>query len=38
VLADLRARGGWSGKDLPDDSLDTVKMFYDDGGKAGFTL
>jgi transaldolase len=26
------------GKDLGDYSLDTVKMFYDDGRKAGFTL
>jgi transaldolase len=26
------------GKDLADYSLDTVKMFYDDGRKAGFTL
>jgi transaldolase len=26
------------GKDLADYSLDTVKMFFDDGGRAGFTL
>ena len=26
------------GKDLHDFSLDTVKMFYEDGRKAGFTL
>ena len=26
------------GKDLGDYSLETVKMFFDDGGKAGFTL
>jgi transaldolase len=26
------------GKDLADYSLDTVKMFFDDGRKAGFTL
>jgi transaldolase len=26
------------GKDLADYSLDTVKMFFDDGKKAGFTL
>jgi len=25
-------------KDLADYSLDTVKMFYEDGRKAGFTL
>ena len=35
---DILAKLPTLGKDLTDFSLDTVKMFYDDGLKAGFTL
>ena len=35
---DILAKLPTLGKDLTDFSLDTVKMFYDDGVKAGFTL
>lgn len=35
---DILAKLPTLGKDLTDFSLDTVKMFYDDGRKAGFTL
>jgi len=32
------ARAAGIGKDLAELSLDTVKMFYDDAKKAGFSL
>jgi transaldolase len=35
---DLIKKIAFRGKDLSDFSLDTVKMFYDDAQKAGFTL
>jgi transaldolase len=38
VTNDLLKKLPLIGKDLADYSLDTVKMFYDDGRKAGFTL
>jgi transaldolase len=38
VTNDILKKLALIGKDLADYSLDTVKMFYDDGRKAGFTL
>jgi transaldolase len=38
VTNDILKKLTLAGKDLGDYSLDTVKMFYDDGRKAGFTL
>jgi transaldolase len=38
VTNDILKKLALVGKDLGDYSLDTVKMFYDDGRKAGFTL
>jgi len=38
VTNDILKKLSLVGKDLGDYSLDTVKMFYDDGRKAGFTL
>lgn len=38
VTNDILKKLALVGKDLADYSLDTVKMFYDDGRKAGFTL
>lgn len=38
VTNDILKKLALVGKDLSDYSLDTVKMFYDDGRKAGFTL
>jgi transaldolase len=38
VTNDILKKLSLIGKDLADYSLDTVKMFYDDGRKAGFTL
>ena len=38
VTNDILKKLSLVGKDLADYSLDTVKMFYEDGRKAGFTL
>jgi transaldolase len=38
VTNDILKKLSLVGKDLSDYSLDTVKMFYDDGAKAGFKL
>ena len=38
VTNDILKKLSLVGKDLADYSLDTVKMFFDDGRKAGFTL
>jgi transaldolase len=38
VTNDILKKLSLVGKELADYSLDTVKMFYDDGRKAGFTL
>ena len=38
VTNDILKKLALVGKDLGDYSLDTVKMFYEDGRKAGFTL
>ena len=38
VTPDLLKKMSMFGKDLGELSLDTVKMFYDDGLKAGFSL
>jgi transaldolase len=38
VTNDILKKLSLVGKDLADYSLDTVKMFYEDGHKAGFTL
>jgi transaldolase len=38
VTNDILKKLALVGKDLADYSLDTVKMFFDDGRKAGFTL
>jgi transaldolase len=38
VTNDILKKLSLVGKDLGDYSLETVKMFFDDGGKAGFTL
>lgn len=38
VTNDILKKLALVGRDLDDYSLDTVKMFYDDGRKAGFTL
>jgi transaldolase len=38
VTNDILKKLSLIGKDLADYSLDTVKMFFDDGRKAGFTL
>ena len=38
VTNDILKKLSLVGRDLGDYSLDTVKMFYDDGRKAGFTL
>ncbi|HXH37741.1 MAG TPA: transaldolase [Thermoanaerobaculia bacterium] len=38
VTNDILKKLSLVGKDLGDYSLDTVRMFYDDGRKAGFTL
>jgi len=38
VTNDILKKLSLIGKDLSDYSLDTVKMFFDDGRKAGFTL
>jgi transaldolase len=38
VTPDILKKMSMFGKDLRELSLDTVKMFYDDGSKAGFTL
>ena len=38
VTSDILAKLGILGRDLPDYSLDTVKMFYSDAASAGFTL
>src|SRR5258706_3414184 len=38
VTNDILKKLSLVGKDLDEYSLDTVKMFYDDGKKAGFTL
>jgi len=38
VTNDILKKLALIGKDLADYSLDTVKMFFDDGRKAGFTL
>jgi transaldolase len=38
VTNDILKKLSLVGKDLSDYSLDTVKMFFDDGKKAGFTL
>lgn len=38
VTPDLLAKGKSFGKDLEDFSLDTVKMFYNDAKKSGFSL
>ena len=38
VTNDILKKLALVGKDLADYSLDTVKMFYEDGRKAGFTL
>jgi transaldolase len=38
VTNDILKKLSLVGKDLSDYSLDTVKMFFDDGRKAGFTL
>ena len=38
VTNDILKKLALVGKDLSDYSLDTVRMFYDDGKKAGFTL
>jgi transaldolase len=38
VTNDILKKLSLVGKDLADYSLDTVKMFFDDGKKAGFTL
>ena len=38
VTNDILKKLALVGKDLSDYSLDTVKMFFDDGRKAGFTL
>jgi transaldolase len=38
VTADILKKLGGMGKDLADFSLETVKMFYDDAQRAGFTL
>jgi transaldolase len=38
VTNDILKKLSLIGKDLADYSLDTVRMFYDDGRKAGFTL
>ena len=38
VTNDLLKKLPLVGRDLSDFSLDTVKMFYEDGRKAGYTL
>jgi len=38
VTNDILKKLALVGKDLSDYSLDTVRMFYEDGRKAGFTL
>jgi transaldolase len=38
VTHDILKKLSLVGRDLDDYSLDTVKMFYDDACKAGFTL
>jgi transaldolase len=38
VTPDLLAKGRSLGKDLEEFSLDTVKMFYADATKSGYTI